>query len=801
MSKRKRRAGERSTPVQPVNQRQQNQPAAMPLNWRQMRPGILACLGFFLLVCFTVPGLIKWTALATLLVVTGILVFSQGLGKRITWLTAAVTLWVVWNGCSTLYGVAGQFALYEFLKLAIAFGVFILILCLGRGGSRDIGRTTGTAVEVCAALASFLSIDLISTRIFSTIFFYFMGIFTQNFEGLTGIEAGVRITSIFENPNIFAGCAGIGVLVSLGLATTAEGRRERNFHLVCLSVSSLGFLLAFSMGGSATIALAFLVYLALECGARRARLLLLMIETFVVVMVSAFPIYLTSFDVWYDMQPIPFFCMLAGAVVLCVADRFVGRPLADKLAGRDKLVFGLIGLVLAVVAVYAVLAYNVAGSINLEAGETLRRSSYPEAGTYTLTTQASGDLTVVIESQDKQDTMMHTSDVLYSGPAQGASFTVPEGSLVVYFNFTAEQPVQFESATYQGDGGSGSLRLGYKLLPGFMANRLQGLFANENAIQRIVFFEDGMKLFRRSPVIGLGLGVFESSLSSVQSFYYTTKYVHNHYIQTMIDTGIVGLLLFLSVLILAAVAVLRARRKENASPLIPCLGAALVFMAGHGAVEVVFSSNFYLPIALAALGMIDLCCGESLPALPMRKKGRAWLCRGTAVLTAVYAVLLVGNLYARSLFTIPTTYAKMEQAIMLDVFEDNDYMLSYVYSASADEARDAQTNASMEYYLTRLESEESNTIPYYLAESYFNLGRTEKAFEMLERYVDYMAADSEAWQSSFELAIQHSEDSQVFRDGIQTLYQSMQDWNQENMGTVTLEPETETIVQAIINRA
>ena len=107
----------------------------------------------------------------------------------------------------------------------------------------------------------------------------------------------------------------------------------------------------------------------------------------------------------------------------------------------------------------------------------------------------------------------------------------------------------------------------------------------------------------------------------------------------------------------------------------------------------------------------------------------------------------------------------------------------------------------MEYYLTRLESEESNTIPYYLAESYFNLGRTEKAFEMLERYVDYMAADSEAWQSSFELAIQHSEDSQVFRDGIQTLYQSMQNWNQENMGTVTLEPETETIVQAIINRA
>lgn len=82
---------------------------------------------------------------------------------------------------------------------------------------------------------------------------------------------------------------------------------------------------------------------------------------------------------------------------------------------------------------------------------------------------------------------MHTSTELYRGEASGAQFAVPEDSLVVYFNFSAPETVRVESVTYQNEEASGSVPLGYRLLPGFIANRLQGLFANENAIQRVVF--------------------------------------------------------------------------------------------------------------------------------------------------------------------------------------------------------------------------------------------------------------------------------------------------------------------------
>ncbi len=752
---------------------------------------ILAAALFFFTACLCSAATIKSTAiLLILLTLSAVFLFYEKVRDRVKLPIVALGLVVLMDGLSNLYAVSGKYALYEFLKVLAAFCLAILFLAFT--GERDPGRQAAVVLEGCAAIAGLVSIDLLSTRYISTPVLAFLELFTPDYTDLNVVEEGVRITSVFMNPNVFAGCMGIGVLLSLGLAVYTEKKAARAVHLVCLSINSLAFMLAFSMGACVMIVPAFLVFLAFESRERRASLLLLMLETLTVTLLATFPISLTSMTAWDGVRPIPLLCTIGAAAALCVLDLFVGRRAAARLSEHGKAVLCLVGAVLAAVVVFAVVACNWTTGVSLQAGETLRRSSYPAPGTYALTAQADGEVSVVIESQDRAATMMHTSTQLYAGPLSQAEFTVPEGSLVVYFNFRADGQSRLESVAYEGEGGAGAIPLGYKLLPSFVANRLQGLFANQNAIQRFVFFEDGLKLFRRSPVIGLGLGAFENGVRSVQTFHYATKYAHNHYIQTMAETGIVGLVLLLGLLAVSAVAVWRGRKQ----PLVPALAAALAFMVGHGAVELVFSAYPYLPMAFGVFAIIDLCCGSAVPvpAWMGKQSFRTGATLSASALMVVFGVMLGCNMTAQSIAVQAGTLPELEEAMGLDLFERADYMLTYVVWATEPDL-DAETQQKANGYAERLAKIHSNTIPIRLAEYYLVTGQIPKAMEMAEQYVDYVSSANAAWQDTFDLLERYEQDTEVYRAGVTHIAELMEAWNRENLGQIDVDAETWAFIE------
>ena len=78
------------------------------------------------------------------------------------------------------------------------------------------------------------------------------------------------------------------------------------------------------------------------------------------------------------------------------------------------------------------------------------------------------------------------SGVLRSG--QAVEFTVPKDLAAVFFSFRANAPVKITEAIISGEGTSQKLALHYIFIPEFIVNRLQGLWVNDNAIQRFIFF-------------------------------------------------------------------------------------------------------------------------------------------------------------------------------------------------------------------------------------------------------------------------------------------------------------------------
>jgi len=252
-------------------------------------------------------------------------------------------------------------------------------------------------------------------------------------------------------------------------------------------------------------------------------------------------------------------------------------------------------------------------------------------------------------------------------------------------------------------------------------------------------------------------------------------------------------LVFVGLLIVCGWAVLAARKKEDAHPLVPALGAALVFMAGHAAVEVVFSAFDYLPVAFGVFALITLCCGDAIKKPAMNGKVKNVIVGTCAVLLAVFLGFLYNNMAARQVVRT-VTFENLERAARMDKFEWADYLTSYVVSAQSDEA-DEEIRAKADQYALRLEKVSSNTIPVYLAEYYFETERPEKGFSMIEKYVGYVGSKEATWTAAFDVLEHYWDGTEEYREGVFHIYQLLQDRNEENMGTVTLEKSTMDFIE------
>ena len=661
-----------------------------------------------------------------------------------------VCAYLLLNGAASLYTRFGGLAATEIAKILTAFCVFLVVVLHLR--KRELPYLAAMVSTVTAAFG-LLSIDASASQLLSGAFFRLMdSLFGCTFQNMTtGYEAGVRITGIFGNPNVMAGFLAFGVFLSLYLVRTAKTPRGSLGASVLLGINSLSFLLSFSMGAIAMFALSVLIYILCEHKGRRISLFLLMVETVVCVLIMTF----VAFPFLGATGGAGLISVLAAPVsglLLWALHRFAGSRLDPVLEAHGKAAFGVVAGLAMLLVVYLVLAWNVTGGYTLDAGESLRRSVYPGPGTYTLTGEWEGTATVTVESQNETETITHTSTVLYSGALEEASFTVPEGSKVVYLTFTAAEGAQLESVSLS-DGTA--VKLGYKLLPGFAANRIQGIWANENAIQRIAFFEDGLRIYQKSPVIGNGLSAVEGLVTSVQPFFYESKYVHNHYIQVLAEMGIPGLVIFLAMLGTSAAVLLRRRREGEEDPLLPALCACLGMTALHACTEAVWSIGQYQSMALLILAVILSAFGR--PLAFAERKPAPWVACGILwIFVIFFAWSIGGNLVAEKQYAEikaglrqQTPYSMTELANM-DRYNWAQYKLDMAVNAATSEVPEfAQTAAEYAEECRALGIWSiNNSLEQYV---YLPAGNYEELFAASREGLLQEASRQEAWQTEFDL--------------------------------------------------
>lgn len=768
---------------------------------------IIAAITVFFILCFDNNGSYytqKVVGLLGTVAVVCMLLFAdkERVKRLLTPPAFAVLAYMLLAGVSTLYARSGKFAIAEFACLLAAFAVFMVIV-LHAQDSKTAFRRVAATLACAAAPVGVFSIDAASSNILMRPFRVLMEAVGPGY-GITGSYFYSRLHTIFGNPNIYAGLMSIACLLSLWLVLTAESRKQKILCTILLMVNAVSYLLAFSMGSLGVFVVACLLMLALSPKEQRIGLFLLLLQTAVVALVVG-AVSVKEFGDAVTGSPLPMLMLALGCVIACLLEVGVRDKVSAVLSGKGKVLIAAIAGIVVVMAVYLVAALSVTGAYRFGTEGDFRRTADLGAGDYTLTIEASAPVSVRVAYKNTSNLIQNNETDLASGTSDAPiTFSVPEDSELVFFYFScSERGVTVNSAVYDG-AASGSIKLGYKLLPGFVADRIQDLSANGNVVQRRVYWQDALKLWQTAPIFGRGLGGFENGIVSVQDYYYETKYAHNHYVEALCDLGVLGLAAFLAILGTAVWALAKSRKEK---PLFVMLLAACVMqMFGQAVTDVTWSVGGCLPMFFAVLAMITLYCGDCLRIkVPESSKGGAVKWPITAV-SAIFIVLIGLNLIAQSIFTGNNlTLDKLKTCAKIDLFEKNDYKLSYLLSGGNEEGVADQ-------YAADLAKEESNSITIPLAQYYVGSGQFAKAMYTLRDGADYMRADAEMWQQMFGIyetiidpvdqfnAVPLLEDNSYI-EYMMASYQKLQAVNADQLDEVLLTAENNSFLNKLLTIA
>lgn len=459
--------------------------------------------------------------------------------------------YLAFSALSGFWALSGKTFLESYLQLFTAGSVFLVLLLRPRFDERT-GRNVLGAIAVTSGAYALLGFEAATTGLTKKLLLPLLG------EEIRMGFTSIRLTGVFGNGNVEASVFALGVIASLARLTGARERRERVLFAAVLSLCASALLLTFSMGALFFFVISMVVYL-IFAGETRGAVFARMLEG----ALPAVPCVLLAARFGgragaAGKLPLPI--LLCGALVTVLLETRVSERVAAKLEKRRKLVFTVLAVLIALAGGYLLLGFSVDGPYTF--GGTLNRTFYTTEGGHTVTIEADGEVRVRVVARSAQDLVDRKSTTLCDAVADEVTFTVPEDAVVCTLVLSAGAGRTVNSAVLDG---AESISLNYPLLPGSVVSRLQDIRTNSSMAQRREMMRDGMALWRMRPVAGNGCGAFEEGQYRVKLGSYASSRVHNHYIETLLETGVIGLVLWLGALLAPLVLLLR-ERKNAAHP-------------------------------------------------------------------------------------------------------------------------------------------------------------------------------------------------------------------------------------------
>lgn len=703
-------------------------------------------------------------------------------------------------GAASLYTSFGAYAYGEYAKL-LASGALGLLL-LARGREQNAGGLLFGFSAVCGVIG-LLCIDAgCRGPLFRGFASFMEGLGDAAYQSLDqATYTGARFDGIYNDANLTGSLMALAVLVGLYLIRTGRKPWERFAACFLTGLSAVAFFTAMSRGAILCFGATLLAYLLIAGKEERLGLFFTMaamgISMVVFGVVSASLLAGGSF--WGTLAALP------SGVLLWLLNEFPARKAASALAGHGKLLAGVLGGGIAAGIAAVILALTLTEPFVFTESNFLYRGADVEGGeTYTFSGDwdKSSEITVLVYGSTREQELTSVTETYYNGPLEEASFTVPEDVGHVLMQFRGPAGLELRQVSLS-DGTE--IPMAYTLLPDNIANRLQkNIFEDSSFLLRLQYDIDGWTLFKESPLAGHGLGATEGLLTSVQPFFYESLYLHNHLLQVMDETGLLGLAAFLAFILGTAVLLVRQLRKAR-TPLAAMLLACLVMMNLHGLMEISFSVQMFQCAAFFLLLLPTVCYGTYTEGRKRRAAGIVVLVVSDLWLV-ISVALLGGSLLAQKEYreldaagmTTGSFIETLERLDRMDAYNDQSYKVNLMGNAlQAGGISNEGTAARCARELR--ETGEFDSCYYVAAYYYLPLGQLENFFDVLQEGLLQERSSSEAWNSAMNLCIQafsqiDPAEADTFAEGVRGIGEAMDRANAYLLVPVALTEENAALL-------
>ena len=691
-------------------------------------------------------------------------------------------------GAAAIYTPFGASGLKEFYKFLAAFSLAVILLA--RFDRRHVPGLLWGGASVSAVIA-LISLDMSCGRILFGPFNSLMGALGMDYTSALPAYLTARVNGLYNDANVTACLFSLALFMALYLLQNSTCVWRRLAASLLAGVNAVSLLLTGSRGALLCFAAACLVWLLME-RANRVGLFLLLVETAVAMVAAATP---ASSMVTRGDETAVALCLLSG-VVLWALDVLAGRRLEPLLSAHKKAALAAVGVLCVVAVAVCAAVFLHTGSYTFAAdGDSVTYILHDGiSGEVALTGDVDGDPEVLVYSQSRLERYHNRETTLYSGQLSQCVFTVPEDAAEVHVRVTGQEGETLRRLT--ASDGTG-ITLSYPWLPDAISSRLLNdrLLGGNSTFMRQTYVKDTVSLFAKAPLIGHGLGSTENLTRSVQSFQYESKYAHNHLLQTMADTGLVGTVFVLAFVLGSAWLCLQAVRKEK-DGLATALLAAWVMMNLHSLMEINFSVRGFkcfayvllvVPILLYVQPLID---GDTAK---IRKKSKT----ASIILTVGYALYLAA--FGGLLESTRMTDRKAEQFQTSDVYEYLDFLRGCVrgnvfdhdfyqrnYVANAVQLDDRAYNGDMLKYVEQLRASGTYENDSALARYYY-LPREEwdELFACSREGIRQVRSSPDGWNLQMDfyrqevLSAMGTDNVSAFVDGVLALGDALDAMNAE----------------------